>query len=44
MLWILLILAFVVVLGNLMLLWRTAKKPPIPPRFKPKPDEDGDGW
>ncbi len=43
MFWLALILVVMVVVGNALILLRTAKKPKIPDSFKPKPDEDDDG-
>lgn len=38
-------LVLVVVVGNALLLLRTAKKPKIPPSFQPRPRaDDDDGW
>jgi len=45
MLWLALALVLVVMLGNALILLRTARKPKIPESFKPRPDdEDGGGW
>jgi hypothetical protein len=44
--WIFLVLVIIIVLGNALVLLRTAKKPKIPEGAKPKPytdDEEG-GW
>jgi len=46
MLWLALILVVLVVLGNALILLRTANKPKLPDSFKPKPyeDDEGKGW
>lgn len=43
--WLVLLIVLVVVVGNWLILLRTAKKPKVPDSVKPKPyDEDEDGW
>ena len=46
MFWLALILVVVVVVGNALILLRTARKPDIPDSFKAKPyqEDDGNGW
>jgi hypothetical protein len=46
MLWFMLTLAFLVIVGNALMLLRTAKKPKLPESYKPKPEQDdwGGGW
>jgi hypothetical protein len=40
--WVVLIVVFAVIIGNALLLLRTAKKPRIPDSVKPQPYEDDD--
>jgi hypothetical protein len=40
--WLVFVLALVVVVGNALLLLRTAKKPTLPKSFSPKPWTDGE--
>jgi hypothetical protein len=42
MFWIAIVLVVAIILGNLMILFRTAKKPKIPDSVKPKPYKDDD--
>ena len=44
--YIIIFLALIVIVGNLLILLRTAKKPKIPENVKPQPyeDEDDSGW
>jgi hypothetical protein len=42
MFWITIVLVVAIILGNLMVLLRTAKKPKIPDSVKPKPYKDDD--
>lgn len=45
MFWIVLFIVFAVIVGNALVLLRTAKKPKIPDSFERKPHEDeSDGW
>jgi hypothetical protein len=41
--WIALVLVVVVVVGNALVLLRTAKKPKIPDSYQPKSEQDDDG-
>lgn len=42
MFWVAIVLVVAIILGNLMILLRTAKKPKIPDSVKPKPYKDDD--
>jgi len=42
MFWIAIVLVVAIILGNLMILLRTAKKPKVPDSVKPKPYRDDD--
>jgi uncharacterized membrane protein len=45
--WVILVIVLIVVVGNWLILLRTAKKPKVPDSVKPKPykeDDDEDDW